>query len=189
MRGQTNDTTFSLQEKYLEFAYQSLSVLAEPGTIITVTVKSNDSMTTKYLIIFISTAAGLFLVIVIIYLIRCWLCRRTPDEAQNVALLEEQIKNIFKKSPETKYKKDMNKYGQASCPICLFNFEDAVDVRVLECGHIFHGACIYAWLKSKQQDLKCPICNVQLVDRVTPHLSAIDQVILNVPNVNTGTQA
>lgn len=44
----------------------------------------------------------------------------------------------------------------AECAICLTEFEEGEEIRVLErCRHGFHGACIERWLRSR---LSCPNC-------------------------------
>lgn len=41
------------------------------------------------------------------------------------------------------------------CSVCMEEFEDHDDVKVLPCGHIFHVECIDSWLTI---DHVCPIC-------------------------------
>ena len=42
-----------------------------------------------------------------------------------------------------------------SCVICLDEYEDGDEVRVLKCGHKYHKDCIDTWLKNSVQ---CPFC-------------------------------
>ncbi|RQM16121.1 hypothetical protein DD237_004334 [Peronospora effusa] len=42
------------------------------------------------------------------------------------------------------------------CPICLDEFEDGADVKVLPCQHFFHVDCINPWLGG--QSGRCPLC-------------------------------
>lgn len=44
---------------------------------------------------------------------------------------------------------------EIKCSICQEEFEEAVELGVLECGHSHHIACIKQWLLQKNQ---CPIC-------------------------------
>ncbi|MQL90516.1 hypothetical protein Taro_023111 [Colocasia esculenta] len=46
------------------------------------------------------------------------------------------------------------------CTICLADFTEGVEVRVLPCGHGFHIACIDLWLSSHAT---CPTCRWNLV--------------------------
>src|SRR6266404_4373064 len=48
--------------------------------------------------------------------------------------------------------------GRDTCPICIVDFEDGDDVRVLPCEgkHVFHQACVDPWLLELSSS--CPIC-------------------------------
>jgi hypothetical protein len=48
--------------------------------------------------------------------------------------------------------------GRETCPICIVDFEDGDDVRVLPCEgkHVFHQACVDPWLLDLSSS--CPIC-------------------------------
>ncbi|RZR86432.1 hypothetical protein BHM03_00013632 [Ensete ventricosum] len=49
----------------------------------------------------------------------------------------------------------------AECPICLAEFEEGEQLRVLpQCGHGFHAGCVDAWLGSHSS---CPSCRRVLV--------------------------
>lgn len=57
-----------------------------------------------------------------------------------------------------KYDAEKNKNlseDMKSCPICLDEFEDGVEVRFLWCLHRFHRKCIDQWL---EKHTNCPIC-------------------------------
>ena len=48
--------------------------------------------------------------------------------------------------------------GRETCPICIVDFEEGEDVRVLPCEgkHVFHQACVDPWLLELSSS--CPIC-------------------------------
>ena len=48
--------------------------------------------------------------------------------------------------------------GRETCPICIVDFEDGDDLRVLPCEgkHVFHQACVDPWLLELSSS--CPIC-------------------------------
>lgn len=46
------------------------------------------------------------------------------------------------------------------CPICLEEFNNAIPVLELHCGHVFHIKCIDDWYQ--RSDL-CPLC-AQIMD-------------------------
>ena len=45
--------------------------------------------------------------------------------------------------------------GQIECVICLEDFVDGEELRVLPCNHAFHVACIDEWLLERPL---CPLC-------------------------------
>ncbi|GMS88169.1 hypothetical protein PENTCL1PPCAC_10344, partial [Pristionchus entomophagus] len=55
--------------------------------------------------------------------------------------------------------------GQERCSICLDDFVDGVQLRVLFCGHEFHSACVDPWLLSKR---RCPLCQFDVVAKRWP---------------------
>ncbi|CAL9160763.1 unnamed protein product [Musa hybrid cultivar] len=56
----------------------------------------------------------------------------------------------------------------AECPICLAEFEEGEQLRVLpQCGHGFHAGCVDAWLGSHSS---CPSCRRVLVVAAPPSL-------------------
>lgn len=46
-------------------------------------------------------------------------------------------------------------YWDGTCPICLWEMEDANNVKCCNCGHSFHKNCINEWLPTAKT---CPIC-------------------------------
>lgn len=50
--------------------------------------------------------------------------------------------------------------NQLRCPVCLDDFEENQDVRVLPCSHSFHTYCIDPWLLNVAGS--CPLCRIDL---------------------------
>ena len=48
------------------------------------------------------------------------------------------------------------------CPICLENFTQGVEIRVMPCQHKYCRCCLDKWLKIKAV---CPICNMNIKDK------------------------
>ena len=48
------------------------------------------------------------------------------------------------------------KYFQKECTICIEEFEEEADCRLLSCFHAFHQECIDSWMLRQK---KCPLCN------------------------------
>ncbi|CAH0481030.1 unnamed protein product [Peronospora belbahrii] len=52
-----------------------------------------------------------------------------------------------------------------TCPICLDDFEDGADVKVLPCQHFFHVNCINPWLEGRSG--RCPLCKQDAIAMIT----------------------
>jgi len=50
------------------------------------------------------------------------------------------------------------------CCICMDNYANGVNLRVLNCKHHMHKECCDKWLKNSNS---CPICRAQVIDWVT----------------------
>ena len=50
--------------------------------------------------------------------------------------------------------------NQVRCPVCLEDFEEDQEVRVLPCSHSFHTDCIDPWLLNVAGS--CPLCRIDL---------------------------
>merc|ERR1719263_2488451 len=55
---------------------------------------------------------------------------------------------------------------KTDCPVCLEGlFHSTREVRVLQCGHTIHAACLEGMMQSGGLiGLRCPICNSTLLD-------------------------
>ena len=166
LRQESNRTVIVVSSKELEFQYSARKSISKEATEIRVKTHSDDDDSVQYILILILVAIGIFVIIVVIYVIRCLISRNHNVQDQS---RQAEIDKILLQSPEAPYNFRENKYMQADCPICLSPFEQGVLIRVLACSHLFHGSCIVAWLKAKEQALTCPICNIELKgDCATP---------------------
>uniref|UniRef100_M4BE67 RING-type E3 ubiquitin transferase n=1 Tax=Hyaloperonospora arabidopsidis (strain Emoy2) TaxID=559515 RepID=M4BE67_HYAAE len=70
-----------------------------------------------------------------------------------------------------------------TCSICLDDFEDGADVKVLPCQHFFHVDCINPWLEG--QSGRCPLCKQDAIATISGEakkvfgftLPRIDQIL------------
>lgn len=61
----------------------------------------------------------------------------------------EKINSIISSLINTNFSEAINKYEEASCPICLDNFEPDTQVSMIaECEHLFHKECIVEWFQN-----------------------------------------
>ena len=78
---------------------------------------------------------------------------------------EEQIKKSIKSfvKSNTKiisYKESIN--GQKECIICLEDFKQNENIRILQCMHYFHKKCIDNWLI---KSINCPECQYNIIPK------------------------
>ncbi|OQR86038.1 hypothetical protein THRCLA_10583 [Thraustotheca clavata] len=84
---------------------------------------------------------------------------------RNVRRLEKQyletgnagrmLPSTIVEMPVFQYTKPATPNANSKCSICLHDFNQDEELRVLRCLHIFHSGCIDQWLLSHS---KCPIC-------------------------------
>lgn len=84
------------------------------------------------------------------------------DLRSQVPLGDEETKRL----PTRKYRKGEEKMEQ--CVICVENFHDGENLRVLPCEHYFHRQCIDEWLIN--HSTVCPLCKYEV-----PHNIGRDQ--------------
>mmetsp|Transcript_25553 Transcript_25553/g.38730 ORF Transcript_25553/g.38730 Transcript_25553/m.38730 type:complete len:391 (+) Transcript_25553:135-1307(+) len=72
-------------------------------------------------------------------------------------MTEEQVL----KFPTIKYGVGEGNTKQASCPICIEEFQVGETLRQMPCHHQFHTECIVPWL---DRHSVCPMCKVELSD-------------------------
>lgn len=53
------------------------------------------------------------------------------------------------------YKFDANTQEKAQCRVCLCDYENDEEIKILPCLHKYHKECIDEWLKDKTE---CPVC-------------------------------
>ena len=67
------------------------------------------------------------------------------------------------------------------CSICLSNLRRTRSSRELDCGHVFHHACIKKWKESgSNTDSTCPLCRKKFD-------VPLYKVVLSIENTGTGT--
>lgn len=63
--------------------------------------------------------------------------------------------------------------NDSSCSVCLTEFEDGDDLRLLpKCSHAFHVPCIDTWLRSHKN---CPLCRAPIVNESLSGNSAVER--------------
>ena len=59
---------------------------------------------------------------------------------------------------------DGRELGEVStCAICLDDFEEGEELRLLPCVHVYHKSCIDLWIRRQGLDASCPVCKQALI--------------------------
>jgi len=74
-------------------------------------------------------------------------------EAKPRGLLKADIEQL----PSYRFNSELprSSMDQASCVVCMCDFESRQLLRVLPCSHEFHAKCVDKWLKTNRT---CPVC-------------------------------
>jgi len=75
-------------------------------------------------------------------------------QLEETGLSKEDIDSLSVVKYDAEKNKNLSS-DMKSCPICLDDFDDGVEVRFLWCLHRFHKKCIDQWL---EKHTNCPIC-------------------------------
>ncbi|XP_074574643.1 uncharacterized protein LOC141831115 [Curcuma longa] len=128
---------------------------------------NNFSPSTVTVIIFGLITAFFFLTYFAFYVRQCAgeAAAIAADERDELRLgsavgLSLDILKSFPTMPYTEAKAFKLGHGDLECAVCLMEFEDDEDLRMLPgCCHVFHRDCIDAWFASH---VTCPVCRSDL---------------------------
>ncbi|XP_010511934.1 PREDICTED: E3 ubiquitin-protein ligase At3g02290-like [Camelina sativa] len=114
-------------------------------------------------------------------LLCCFRITEHVDESRNVPRIRgftNPITNNF--SPKFKQLFESLERGEISyvadeeedvCPTCFYEYVEENPKIVLQCGHMFHLACIYEWMERSEA---CPFCSKTMLflkgDEITEHV-------------------
>ncbi|KHJ85316.1 zinc finger, C3HC4 type [Oesophagostomum dentatum] len=62
--------------------------------------------------------------------------------------------------------------SQERCSICLDEYAEGTELRVLFCGHEFHPKCVDPWLLSNR---RCPLCQFDVVYKQYPKMEPLSK--------------
>lgn len=67
---------------------------------------------------------------------------------------------LIKRIPVFEYKRGDGFTAETECPVCLMDFTDKQELRMLpKCAHAFHVPCVDTWLSSHSN---CPLCRANV---------------------------
>ncbi|XP_071706771.1 RING-H2 finger protein ATL80-like [Rutidosis leptorrhynchoides] len=142
-----------------------------------------------FVVILAALLCALICVLGLLAVARCaWLrrgstatARRNPSQLTANKGIKKKIVQALPKFVYEKEKHDAVKLACGDCAICLSEYADGDEIRVLpQCGHGFHVGCIDLWLNSHSS---CPSCRQMLV--VTRCRKCGEIPIVSAGNVST----
>lgn len=105
--------------------------------------------------------------VMMIFIYVCWRIRQRQRRKQDIA--PQQVVGSLATKIFFESKRQENE--QQECAICLEDYVDEDELRILPCKHEFHIICIDSWLTTRKKF--CPICkrDICLPTEETPLLS------------------
>lgn len=105
-----------------------------------------------------------------------------PNQGEFVSTSEDPGSASASESPRRMRLRDMLGSNE-KCSICLTNYEEGDQLRIIKCQHGFHKDCIDKWLVSYVNS--CPICrNKAVTPRVRPENDLSREQPVNEPSAN-----
>jgi len=85
----------------------------------------------------------------------------SPFDKQTKVCTQEEIDalTVVSYNPESMAEVEGMHHDSDMCPICLVDFDADEELRILPCGHLFHGECLSPWLLKSTW---CPMCKYDL---------------------------
>eukprot|EP00051_Salpingoeca_urceolata_P027259 m.480654 g.480654 ORF g.480654 m.480654 type:complete len:419 (-) comp21917_c0_seq1:296-1552(-) len=114
-----------------------------------------------HVIVFAGTIMAVSLVVLATYYCRMRRVRR--EELQEVQHTEQVLERL----PTRRFSSALELANlptpedAPTCAVCLDDFDDGEELRVLPCKHEFHQACVDPWLTSNQT---CPLCKANIME-------------------------
>uniref|UniRef100_A0A670Y577 RING-type E3 ubiquitin transferase n=1 Tax=Pseudonaja textilis TaxID=8673 RepID=A0A670Y577_PSETE len=114
------------------------------------------------------TVVGTVLVIVVVFFVRT---RCQPSRNQEATIQAINRMAIRRYQNPHRHAPTGDSVSTCSsppiCAICLEEFCEGQELRIITCSHEFHRQCVDPWL---QQHQTCPLCMFNIVDRIPPTL-------------------
>ncbi|XP_010551968.1 PREDICTED: probable E3 ubiquitin-protein ligase XERICO [Tarenaya hassleriana] len=88
------------------------------------------------------------------------------DEAYDLRIYASEcnyLDEFRSRNPPTQFKSicSCQRRSDQKCSVCLMKFEPESEINKLECGHVFHKACLEKWIDYWNNT--CPLCRNPLL--------------------------
>jgi len=145
-------SVFVAMNEYHELRYKAS--VAYPYNQLLIWIVGNDAMNWPIMDILLVTVVAPFLLILFGYSVYKLIIRFRPTEvAPSPQIIVKLPTKIF-------YKEKLKENEPTTCAICLDDFENEEELRMLLCNHHFHKHCIDAWILERKN--MCPICRAEI---------------------------
>jgi E3 ubiquitin-protein ligase RNF13 len=149
--------------KLLGINDQFLPILFEQGLEIEVTPNEYEDDVPVLDIVLISALSIICPMITLITLYYLWTFAQDHIRQQRSLKKQHLDPKLLKTLPCRIHKTIESKGDPQMCAICLDDFEDQDEIRLLpKCRHEFHRLCIDPWLLTKSP--LCPVCKRSILD-------------------------
>lgn len=155
---QTN-VTREFTASLLTFYYLATKTESIQPTEIYLNSIINDGTQEMYIIILVVVFGSLLAIGCVCTWMTICKIHKSEKEAE-----DDRVKQAFANTQVCAYSSSDDRYNQASCIICLTEFQNANLLRKLVCSHIFHKNCIDQWIMNNiNKKPVCPVCKNHLI--------------------------
>jgi hypothetical protein len=85
---------------------------------------------------------------------------RSPPHNQKMKVNAAALPKFPYSKPELSPKEDESEVKKDQCTVCMCEYSEGEEIRLLPCLHRYHASCIDPWF---DQHTTCPVCNVDVL--------------------------
>ena len=137
-----------------------ISVSVNEPAAVTIRLKKSDSPKPESVIIIVISIVGATVAVAwasfLVWKILTKIRRRNREIANS---LPASLLRMQKLCPKKTFRSLPKAFSKQPCPICLDEFEEKSEVRVMPCNHVYHLKCIDQWF---ERSTMCCFCKMEV---------------------------